>query len=114
MDFWWYKQTLNKTNNMEKIIIDIYKKEIESLDKFPNRKTPLKAYYLYEHTSDELGIKINNSITFYDLFRYLDNKNDFSVKYDSVYDFIGVDDSIVRERLFEGLCKVMVCSYDEI
>ena len=95
-------------------LANYYKEEIESLDKFPNRKTPLKAYYLYEHTSDELGIEINDSITFNDLFRYLDNKNYFSIKYDSVYDFIGVDDSIVRERLFEGLCKVMNCSYDYV
>lgn len=99
---------------MTTTLTNYYKEEIESLDKFPNRRTPLKAYYMYEHESDELGAEINNSITFYDLFRYLDNKNYFSIKYDSVYDFIGVDDSIVRERLFEGLCKVMDCSYDEI
>ena len=99
---------------MKTILTNYYKEEIKSLDKFPNRKTPLKAYYLYEHTDDKLGIKINDSIAFYDLFLYLDNKNYYSVVYDSVYDLIGVDDSLVRERLFEGLCKVMGCSYDEI
>ena len=67
----------------------------------------IKNYYLKTYPTDELGIEINPSATFEGLFYTLDN-------YGDVYDYIGVNDSIVRERCFEKLSEIMKCDYNEI
>ena len=72
-----------------------------------NKNTKLKSYYMNKYKTDELGVEIKDGITFNDLFRCLDGDN-------CVYDFIGVGDSIVRERLFSALAVVMECNYDYI
>ena len=72
-----------------------------------NEKTKLKSYYMNKFKYDELGEEIKGNITFFDLFKCLDN-------HDCVYEFIGVGDSIVRERLFSALSIVMECNYDYI
>ena len=72
-----------------------------------NENTIIKNYYLQQYPTDELGIEINQDITFYDLFYTLDSRQD-------VYDFLGVDDSLVRERCFSALAKVMKCDYEYI
>ena len=72
-----------------------------------NKNTKLKSYYMNKYKTDELGVEIKDGITFNDLFRCLDG-------YNCVYDFIGVGDSIVRERLFSALAVVMECNYDYI
>ncbi len=72
-----------------------------------NPDTKLKEYYMAKYSTDELGQEIKDNLTFTDLFECLDN-------YQCVYDFINVDDSIVRERLFQALSIVMKCDYDYI
>jgi hypothetical protein len=64
----------------------------------------IKLYYTNQFPSDELGIEINPQATFLGL---IGNIKD-------VYEYIGVADSIVRERLFERIAEIMECSYDEI
>lgn len=64
----------------------------------------IKLYYINQFPSDELGIEINPQATFLGL---IGNIKD-------VYEYIGVADSIVRERLFERIAEIMECSYDEI
>jgi hypothetical protein len=56
---------------------------------------------------DELGVEINEKSTFNGLYKVLDNKGD-------VYHYIGVSDSLVRERVFEKLADIMGVKYDEI
>lgn len=65
----------------------------------------IKQWYIKEYPDDELGEQLKDDITFYDLFRCLD-------MYHDVYEFLGVDDSIVRERAFIQLSKIMNCDYD--
>lgn len=60
-----------------------------------------------EYPTDELGVEINDGITFGDLYRSLNNYHD-------VYSFLGVGDSIVRERCFERLSEVLNVDYDVI
>ena len=64
----------------------------------------IKPYYIRTFPSDELGLEINAQATFLGL---IGNIKD-------VYEYIGVHDSIVRERLFERIAEIMECSYDEI
>ena len=70
-------------------------------------KTKIKEWYIKEYPEDELGIEINNEITFHDLFRVLDTHED-------VYEALSVGDSIVRERVFSKLADIMKVSYDYI
>ena len=67
----------------------------------------IKTYYLATFPTDELGLRINPDATFEGLFLTLD-------RYRDVYEYIGVLDSIVRERIFERLSEIMQCEYDVI
>lgn len=70
-------------------------------------KTKIKEWYIKEYPTDELGAELNDEITFYDLFVVLDT-------YKSVYEALNVWDSIVRERVFGELAKIMKVDYDYI
>lgn len=68
-------------------------------------KTKIKEWYIKEYPTDELGVEIDDDVTFEDLFESLDK---------NVYETLGVGDSIVRERVFDKLAKVMNVDYDYI
>ena len=70
-------------------------------------KTRIKEWYIKEYPTDELGVEINNEITFEDLFVVLDT-------YKDVYEALNVWDSIVRERVFSKLADIMNVDYDYI
>lgn len=66
----------------------------------------VKEWYIENYPNDELGKEISN-VSWEGLFNSLDyNAN--------VYETIGVSDSIVRERIFEGLALKTGMSYDDI
>ena len=67
----------------------------------------IREWYINEFPSDELGIEINPNLTFDGLARILNN-------YADVYEYIGVSDSIVRERCFEKLSEVNNTEYSVI
>lgn len=67
----------------------------------------IKTYYLATFPTDELGNEINPHATFEGLFETLD-------RYGDVYDYIGVLDSVIRERCFDRLAQIMKCNYDVI
>ena len=69
--------------------------------------TKVKEWYMTEYPEDELGVEMNKNLTFYDLFVVLDT-------YKSVYDSLGVWDSIIRERVFNKLAEVMNVDYGYI
>jgi len=68
----------------------------------------VKEFYLNEYPTDELGVEINKDATFVGLLWMLQTKPR------DVYDFLGVFDSIVRERVFEELAKQLRLSYTTI
>lgn len=72
-----------------------------------NEKNKVKEWYLKEYNTDELGKKINEEITFYDIFYALD-------RYKDIYEILGVEDSIVRERVFQKLADIMKVEYNYI
>ena len=67
------------------------------------RKT-IKKWYMETYPSDDLGKEITPGVTFEDCFITLLTGND-------IYKKIGVGDSVIRERVFEGLTKVFKRSY---
>lgn len=67
----------------------------------------IRTYYLENYPDDDLGREINKDATFLGLFRELVAARD-------IYKFIGVSDSLVRERLFDKLAKLLNEPYEYI
>jgi hypothetical protein len=69
------------------------------------RDMTIREFYLQNFPTDELGVEINEKATFVGLITELFGGHD-------VYDYIGVVDSIIRERCFEELAKQLNKPYD--
>ena len=67
----------------------------------------IKQFYLKNHPTDELGKEINPDATFAGLIETIKSGR-------NVYDFIGVDDSVVRERLFLKVCEIVDWKYKKL
>ena len=67
----------------------------------------IKEFYLENYPTDELGTELNETSTFSGLLNTLFNGDD-------VYDYFGVGDSLIRERLFTRLSEELETSYDYI
>ena len=67
----------------------------------------IKKFYLNTYPTDELGEELNENATFVGLLATLYDGGD-------VYDYIGVGDSIIRERLFEELANQLNKDYDYV
>lgn len=67
----------------------------------------IRDFYLERYPTDDLGIEIDPNATFEGLFKVLDSYRD-------VYEYIGVGDSVIRERVFEQLASIMQVDYDYI
>jgi len=64
----------------------------------------IKEFYLEAFPTDELGVEINENATFIGLYHELLIGGD-------PYEYIGVGDSVIRERLFEKLANIIDTSY---
>lgn len=64
----------------------------------------IKTYYLKAFPSDNLGEEINANATFNGLLENITEP----------YSYIGVDDSIVRERVFDKLATLKGVPYSDI
>jgi hypothetical protein len=64
----------------------------------------IKKWYLDTYKDNE-GLKINDNCNFNDMDHY---------EVRNIYDYLGVDDSIVRERVFEKLASLLGYKYSEI
>ena len=67
----------------------------------------IKQFYLNNYPTDELGVELNEKANFTGLLNELFTGND-------IYGYIGVGDSIIRERLFSKLSEILNCSYDYV
>ena len=67
----------------------------------------IKEFYLKKYPTDELGVEINENATFVGLVNTLHEGGE-------VYDYFGVGDSLVRERLFEELSNQLNKDYDYV
>lgn len=67
----------------------------------------IRSYYLEAYPGDDMGPEINKEATFLGLFAQL-------VKGNNVYDYLGASDSLIRERVFDKLAKLLNEPYDFI
>jgi len=67
----------------------------------------IREYYVENFPSDDLGLELNETPTFPGLLNQLIVGGD-------VYRYIGVSDSVIRERLFEKLADTLNVSYDYV
>jgi hypothetical protein len=67
----------------------------------------IREYYLEAYPTDDLGLDLNLTPTFAGLLNQLIVGGD-------VYRYIGVSDSVIRERLFERLAQELEVSYDYV
>lgn len=84
-------------------------------DKAKLAEIKLKDWYTSEFPTDELGKELNYKLTLKDIYTFLrvyggkgnDEHGDF-------YNYIGVSDSVVRERIFKKLAKELGKDYKDI
>ena len=82
--------------------------KVDNIKEKYNGQTKLYDFYRECYPTDtEMIEQINRNATFQDAFECLQVGLNF-------YAFLGVNDSIVRERVFEALATLMGCSYDHI
>jgi hypothetical protein len=67
----------------------------------------IREFYLETYPTDDLGLELNETPTFAGLLNQLIIDGD-------IYRYIGVSDSLVRERLFERLAEELEVSYDYV
>ena len=67
----------------------------------------IKQFYIENYPTDELGVELKDDTNFTGLLNELITNND-------IYGYIGVGDSIIRERLFMELSEILKCSYDYV
>jgi hypothetical protein len=67
----------------------------------------IREFYVAKYPTDELGVELNETPTFAGLLNQLIVGGD-------VYRYIGVGDSIIRERLFERLAEELEVSYEYV
>ncbi len=67
----------------------------------------IREYYLETYPTDDLGLELNPTPTFAGLLNQLIVGGD-------VYRYIGVGDSLIRERLFERLAEELNVKYDYV
>ena len=72
-----------------------------------NKNMNIKKYYLEKYPSDNLGVEIRESSNFAGLINELHNCGD-------IYAYIGVYDSLLRERVFSGLSHYIGVPYEYI
>ena len=110
------KSTTKDTPN-EKFIVRKSEKVVEDYldDRNKLAEINLKDWYTSEFPTDELGKELNDGLTLKDIYTFLgvyggkgnDEHGDF-------YDYIGVGDSVVRERIFKKLAKELGKDYKDI
>ena len=73
-----------------------------------NGQSFIRAWYKDAYPTDDWGYTgLNKAITFQDAFECLQVGFNF-------YTFLGVSDSVVRERVFDALATLMGCDYEHI
>jgi len=67
----------------------------------------IKEWYMQEFPSDECGESISEKATFTGVLVMMSVHSD-------VYDYLGIVDSVIRERIFEEISDRMSCDYDDV
>ena len=65
----------------------------------------IREFYIKAYPTDELGLELSTTATLVGMFARLIEGKD-------IYEYIGVTDSLIRERLFEKIAEEWNVSYD--
>ena len=68
----------------------------------------IKQWYLSSYPNDTLGNSINGYCTFEGLYECIINN------YEDVYDYLGIGDTLVRERCFRNLSTIVGMHYEDL
>jgi hypothetical protein len=71
------------------------------------KQSEIKTWYLTTYSDDKQGVNIKWNITFEQAYNCLKSKEDF-------YEFIGIDDSVIRERIFMKISELYKVDYSVI
>lgn len=80
---------------------------VDNIREHYNGQTKIKDFYKEAYPTDEMGDNLNASATFQDAYECLQVGFNF-------YAFLGVSDSLVRERIFDALATLMGCDYEHV
>jgi len=69
--------------------------------------TNIKEWYMAEYPTDDMGVEIDETITFNGVIGALNERKE-------IYEYLGVCDSVIRERIFTKLSEVMNVQYDDV
>jgi len=67
----------------------------------------IKEFYTSTYSTDTLGQDINPKATFLEMLNVINEGND-------LYEYLGVYDSLIRERIFTEVSTRLNCSYNDI
>ena len=81
--------------------------KVDNIREHYNGQTKIKDFYKEAYPTDEMGDNLNASATFQDAYECLQVGFNF-------YAFLGVSDSLVRERIFDALATLMGCDYEHV
>lgn len=73
----------------------------------PNLETNVRSWYISNYPSDTMGAYIDPKAIFNTVFEALDN-------YKNIYTVLGDIDSIIRERVFQALSKIIGTDYNYV
>ena len=67
----------------------------------------IKEFYNEAFSSDTMGLDINPKATFLEMLNVINTGSD-------LYEYLGVYDSLIRERIFTEVSTRLNCSYNDI
>jgi hypothetical protein len=70
-------------------------------------QSEIKTWYLTTYSEDKQGVNIKWNVTFEQAYNCLKSKEDF-------YEFIGIADTIIRERIFEKIAELYEIDYSVV
>tara|TARA_A100001011_G_C13705006_1_gene593177 strand:+ start:59 stop:328 length:270 start_codon:yes stop_codon:yes gene_type:complete len=77
-----------------------------------NLSTNIKHWYMQKYPFDELGEEIRNT-SFLEIYKCIDTGYGNDI-YSYIFETEGEADSIIRERIFEGLAEIFKSDYSYI
>lgn len=73
------------------------------------RLEKVREWYMENYPDDELGASLNETVTMWDVVGLLN-----AGLGGRFYDLVGAGDSVIRERIFDRISKIVHCDYDVV
>lgn len=96
-----------KTKEVDIIFYLDYCPNAENKEENNKLDISIKDWYVKKYPSDDLGNEINDKVTFNNIIEGINNNK-------NIYEILEVNDSLVRERIFEKISNLIGVSYEDI